>query len=499
LTPAGAFEILTINRVPVSASPSGESYAITPSDSSKAITLKSALATNWHVSVLSGEHEVGANIIMAAGTGQSVIRLANDSHLTLSKVLSDETTMASSGLNFRGDFVLGTAPGRLTLSGANTYTGPTVVTNGILEVATLTDGGSASSIGDSPAAAANLVLNNATLKYTGPAVAIDRGFTVVGSAATLETANDLTFGGSVVSSGSIALTKNGTGALTLGDVNTGTSDLTLTNNGASVVTLSNVTTNVLDFRGIGGALSMTNASLKDFNVTGLVNVQTGDTITLSGGSYSRLNVGLVADAAIQQTGGTFEVLSTDWYNGMIGNNNYGYYGLSGGTLHLNGFLSIGELGLGVFEQSGGIFNADSGFSIGALWAIRGGGVYNLTGGTMNQSDGYDGIIYIGMGGNGELNVSGTGAGATFCVPAFMMAYWRRATTQGMAASMITFWSLSNPWYFDPSKMSSPLPVTARSRSRQPRGASRSHAAFTSSISAIDSISVSASSRILRVG
>ena len=33
--------------------------------------------------------------------------------------------------------------------------------------------------------------------------------------------------------------------------------------------------------------------------------------------------------------------------------------------------------------------------------------------------------------------SGTGAGATFCVPAFMMAYWRRVTVAGMIASMLT--------------------------------------------------------------
>jgi Na+(H+)/acetate symporter ActP len=32
--------------------------------------------------------------------------------------------------------------------------------------------------------------------------------------------------------------------------------------------------------------------------------------------------------------------------------------------------------------------------------------------------------------------SGTGAAATFCIPAIMLAYWRRATVAGMVAAMM---------------------------------------------------------------
>ena len=121
------------------ASPSGESYTITPSASGKTITLDSGIAQNWHITVLGGSHTVAADMKLGAGTGafagQSVIRLVDDSHLTLSGVLSDETTAV--GVNFVGNFNGGAGTGVLTLNGANTYTGPTIVTNGVLEAATI--------------------------------------------------------------------------------------------------------------------------------------------------------------------------------------------------------------------------------------------------------------------------------------------------------------------------------------------------------------------------
>jgi autotransporter-associated beta strand protein len=78
------------------------------------------------------------------------------------------------------------------LSGLNTFTGPTVITAGTLDVTTLANGGSPSSIGQSSSAAANLVFNGGTLNYTGsttliyrldqtPSVSIDRLFTLAGN------------------------------------------------------------------------------------------------------------------------------------------------------------------------------------------------------------------------------------------------------------------------------------------------------------------------------
>ena len=88
----------------------------------------------------------------------------------------------------------------------------TTVNGGTLSVATLANGGAVSPIGDSTNAAANLVLDGGTLRYTGAAVTTDRAFTV-GAA-----------GGTIDASGSGAIDFNGTGAV----VASGSGDRTLT-------------------------------------------------------------------------------------------------------------------------------------------------------------------------------------------------------------------------------------------------------------------------------
>jgi autotransporter-associated beta strand protein len=57
--------------------------------------------------------------------------------------------------------------GTLTLSGSNSYTGPTTINGGMLSISSLADGGQNSGIGASSNDAANLVLNGGTLKFTG--------------------------------------------------------------------------------------------------------------------------------------------------------------------------------------------------------------------------------------------------------------------------------------------------------------------------------------------
>jgi fibronectin-binding autotransporter adhesin len=89
----------------------------------------------------------------------------------------------------------------LTLTGTNTYTGPTTVSGGILSVPTLANGGSASSIGASTNNAGNLVLAGGTLLYTGSGASTDRLFT-------LDVA-----GGTIAASGSGPLNWTNTGTI----------------------------------------------------------------------------------------------------------------------------------------------------------------------------------------------------------------------------------------------------------------------------------------------
>jgi autotransporter-associated beta strand protein len=148
----------------------GESYNITPSDSSKSITLKSAIAQNWHVTVLSGSHTVGADLKIANGAGQAVVKVPLYSHLTLSGAIANETNDPA-GFTFQSDGTLSgnqydtpmvITQGVLTLDGNNTFSGPLTMSGyGRLEI------GNANALG---AGTANFTLDG-TLAYTGaPAV-----------------------------------------------------------------------------------------------------------------------------------------------------------------------------------------------------------------------------------------------------------------------------------------------------------------------------------------
>ncbi len=112
--------------------------------------------------------------------------------------------------------------GTLTLGSANTYTGATKITSGELSVSLLANGGTASGIGSSSNAAAKLIFDGGTLRYTGPTASTDRRFTIsAGKNAVFDVVQPgatLTFAaikGSVVPGGTI-ITKNGPGTLTFG-------------------------------------------------------------------------------------------------------------------------------------------------------------------------------------------------------------------------------------------------------------------------------------------
>ncbi len=120
-----------------------------------------------------------------------------------------------------GSAIAGTASmnkdgeGTLILSNSNTYTGATVIHDGIVEINTLKNGGQPSSIGASIADPQNLVLDGGTLRYTGGNVSTDRGARLM-APSTLEISNasaTLTAGGRFEGTGDLTLDGKGTLAI----------------------------------------------------------------------------------------------------------------------------------------------------------------------------------------------------------------------------------------------------------------------------------------------
>jgi autotransporter-associated beta strand protein len=136
-----------------------------------------------------------------------------------------------------------TANAELALGAANTYTGPTIIGQGIaniglggitdgtgldysgdcsLNASTLKNGGLASSIGQSSNLASNLILDGGTLYYSSTtATSTDRLFTVTQNGAAIYTSGGLTFS----NTGALAMTGAGDRTLSLGGDSTTASTL----------------------------------------------------------------------------------------------------------------------------------------------------------------------------------------------------------------------------------------------------------------------------------
>jgi autotransporter-associated beta strand protein len=155
----------------------------------------------------------------------------------------------------------------------NTYTGPTVISGGTLNVTSLANGGLPSAIGGSSANSANLVFDGGTLSYAGPATTIDRGYSVTRSSA-LDLQNDLTVNGILAPSVGANFLKSGPG--TLSYLRAGANTLSLGGGGGAYVvgggklvldgTIGGQTNSItgelyLGNTTAGGALALTNTTL----------------------------------------------------------------------------------------------------------------------------------------------------------------------------------------------------------------------------------------------
>jgi len=354
--------------------------------------------------------------------------------------------------------------GTLSIATANGYTGPTTIAGGTLSVNNLANGGSSSAIGASSADPTNLVLSDGTLSYTGPAVSINRGYSLQNTNDTVDTENNLTLSGTVTAVSTADFTKTGPAQLTYATVGantlSGSSSLgyssiqgTTVFNGSS----GSQTNTIQGHFGVGGlggtnaAVMLTNTTLNvpsggidlghSGGATGTLTVNNGAVLNASAGNFALGDGGgVVSTGVVNQAGGIINVTGPQMF---VGQNiaGVGTYNLSGGTLNINNWLAVGRQGgTGTFTLSGtgvinktGNGNLDIGTSAG-IAGYAGSGTLNQTGGiitnttqtwlgegvsgqpaagTWNMSGGMAqlGEVHVGVGGTGTstLNVSGSGS------------------------------------------------------------------------------------------
>ena len=104
--------------------------------------------------------------------------------------------------------------GSLSISTANTYTGPTVLSGGTTTIDSLANVGAASAIGAGSAGTGSLVFDGGSLVYVGPAVTTNRGFSVTGDGSSFEIQADVSMSGGVSATAG-SFVKAGAGTLTL--------------------------------------------------------------------------------------------------------------------------------------------------------------------------------------------------------------------------------------------------------------------------------------------
>ena len=264
-----------------------------------------------------------------------------------------------------------TGTGTLWLNASNTYGGVTRINAGTLQVTTLANGGSNSSIGSAATAAGNLILNGGTLEYLGSGGSTNRLFSLQASS-------------TIDASGTGAL--NFTNASAIG-FNSSTTAKTLTLDGTNTGS-NNITPIIGDNTGV---TSLTKSGVGTWMLSG-ANTYTGATI-INGGTLRLANV-----AAVQDSSG-------------VNINN----GANAGTLQLatnTAFATFPILGSGSGAQ--GTIISDRSSAGAALTHVLaaanfGTNTYNFAAGS-NVTSGTAGISFT------SVNLSGGGNGTTVLNP-----------------------------------------------------------------------------------
>ena len=304
-----------------------------------------------------------------------------DSHgfsVTVAQNLLHDTTSGAPAIDGGLTVLDSVGGGTLTLTGANTYTGPTTLASGVLNV------GSTGALGNT----SQLNFNGGTLQYSS---ANQTDYSGVFSTANDQAYKIDTNGQSVTYA--TGLTSSGGSLTVLDSAGGGTLTLTAANTYTGTTTVN------------GGTLAVAAGG----SITGSLVVDTMGTspaaVTLfSGGSLNTdyVLIGNNSTGSFTQSGGSFTANGNGLYLGYF-NGSSGTYTLSGSGSSLSTSNAvIGFVGTGSFTQNGGTFAA--GF-VDLADAPGSSGTYNLNGGTLNTGQVGSGF-FNGGGGTGTFNFNG---------------------------------------------------------------------------------------------
>ena len=356
---------------------------------------------------------------LTGGTGTKLQGATNDAGAVTYVIGGNSRSTSFAGTITNGVFttpgIVGltkTGTGTLTLSGGSSaFTGVTRVSGGTLSVAVLANGGTASGIGSSSADPASLVLDGGALHYTGPAVTIDRGFTVTANGGRFE--------------------RHGVGNLVLGEtaaiVMSGSGDRTLVLGGSSTAfnsisagigdPASGRTTLVKDGPGtwrLGGASSFTGGTgLRGGSIVAAASGALGSGVVTLSGSAQRLT--LVSSATLANA------IVIDAPAGVVGSGLIQYEGLG------RGVLAGGTITILANNPAGGIFGSTGG---GELFVSS--AVVAASGSRVNVRTG---TVTLGGGGSYQYLDHGTGT-------------LRVGAPQGIATTAEVLLGASGPAVFD---------------------------------------------------
>lgn len=361
-------------------------------------------------------------------TGGALTGTSNGGELGIQQNSTGNFTIASQIVDNGGSVGFTKAgTGLVTLTNAsNNYTGATMVGEGSLSVANIGNGGVASGIGASSADAANLVIQGATLQYTGGTSTTDRGFTVgragaigSGTIEVTQTVTNLTFVGEVVGADNGGLTKTGSGTLTLTNANSSYTGVTTVNGGTLAVAAlrdGGVNSSIGASTGDSANLVLSNGGTLDY-IGGTATTDRGLQLGAGGGAVGVSSAGSVLTVSgvienqdaldrrlVKKGDGTLVLSGTNTYSGgtfveagtLLAGSTQAFGSptavmnvVNGATLNLNGFdntvgvlTGAGDVDLGsamlTSNATGGVFSGTIS-GTGSITRTGGGGTQTFTG------------------------------------------------------------------------------------------------------------------------